>query len=127
MKIRTLRKPGFTLVEIMIVVAFIGLLASISVPNFVHARSSAQQNTCINNLRQIDAAKQQWALETHEPASAVPQKTDISPYLGRAGNADNIVCPVGGSTATFSSSYIINAVTNSPVCQIVPAAHLLDN
>ena len=69
MKINTSRKAGFTLVEIMIVVAIIGLLAAIAIPNFVKARSTSQMNACINNLRQIDGAKQQWALEKGKTAT----------------------------------------------------------
>ena len=56
-------KKGFTLVEIMIVVAIIGLLAAIAIPSFMRARTTSQMNACINNLRQIEAAKDQYALE----------------------------------------------------------------
>src|SRR5216684_4170142 len=63
MKVRTSRKAGFTLVEIMIVVAIIGLLAGIAIPNFVKARTTSQANACINNLRQMDGAAQEWAVE----------------------------------------------------------------
>jgi len=63
---KTIRKAGFTLVEIMIVVAIIGLLCAIAVPSFLHARARSQQNACINNLRQIDSAINEWALENRE-------------------------------------------------------------
>ena len=63
MKVNMSRKSGFTLVEIMIVVAIIGLLAAIAVPNFIKARENSQKNACIANLKQIDGAVQTWALE----------------------------------------------------------------
>ena len=126
MKNKTSRKAGFTLVEIMIVVAIIGLLAAIAIPNFVKARTTSQMNACINNLRQIDGAKQQWALEMKQPATASPVKSDIDPYLGRAGNANNVVCPAGGASATFATSYTINGLTNAPVCQVVSSTHVLN-
>src|ERR1700691_6127490 len=72
MKSTQTSKRGFTLIEIMIVVAIIGLLAAIAIPNFVHARSTSQQNACINILRQIDGAKQEWALESKQNSTSVP-------------------------------------------------------
>ena len=104
----------------MIVVALIGLLAALAIPNFVKSRSRGQQNVCINNLRQIDSAKQQWALEYHQPGGVTPTETDIGPYLQRNGSTTNVVCPTGGPTATFATSYNINEVTNQPTCQIDP-------
>jgi prepilin-type N-terminal cleavage/methylation domain-containing protein len=93
MQIRTNRKSGFTLVEIMIVVAIIGLLAAIAIPNFVRARTTAQTNACINNLRQIDGAKEQWALENKKVTGATVNDTDITPYLK---NSAMPTCPAGG-------------------------------
>lgn len=118
MKIRTTREGGFTLVEIMIVVAIIGLLATIAIPNFVKARTTAQMNACISNLRQIDGAVQTWALETKQDESAVPQFSDISSYLKNA-----VVCPSGGKT--FADSYTLGSVAEKPKCQRVPATHKL--
>src|ERR1700712_4952175 len=95
---KSLKQHGFTLVEIMIVVAIIGLLAAIAIPNFVRARTTSQQNACINNLRQIDGAKQQWALENKAAATASPVDTDIQPYLGRGGAGTVPTCPSDSSS-----------------------------
>jgi prepilin-type N-terminal cleavage/methylation domain-containing protein len=81
MKIQSRRNAGFTLVEIMIVVAIIGLLAAIAIPNFVKARNTAQANACINNLRQIDSAVQQWALEAGKKDGDTIDKTEVVKYI----------------------------------------------
>jgi len=119
MRSRLFRQSAFTLVEIMIVVAIIGLLAAVAIPNFVRARTHAQMNACINNLRLIDAAKQQWALELRQSGSVTPVETDLQPYLVRGDSGRVPTCPSGGTAATFDSSYNINPVTNSPTCLIL--------
>jgi len=121
------RKAGFTLVEIMIVVAIIGLLAAIAIPNFVRARTTAQMNACINNLRLIDSSKQQWALEQHQNTGSVPTGAQLQPYLGRGSNGELPVCPADPQAA-WASSYDagINAVGTPPVCEIASASgHVL--
>ncbi|MBI3881257.1 MAG: prepilin-type N-terminal cleavage/methylation domain-containing protein [Verrucomicrobia bacterium] len=106
MKTNHSNKAGFTLVEIMIVVAIIGLLAAIAIPNFVKARSTAQANACINNLRQIDGAKEQWALETKAAATATPSTTNVAAYI----KGGMPTCPVG------SVDYTIGDLATKPAC-----------
>ena len=124
MKKHATRRAGFTLVEIMIVVAIIGLLAAIAIPNFLKARSTSQQNACINNLRLIDSSKQQWALEQRKTATDTPQGSDLQPYLGHGNNGALPSCPVD-TTYTFTTSYAPNNMNTLPQCLLVSSTHIL--
>jgi prepilin-type N-terminal cleavage/methylation domain-containing protein len=114
MQIKTSRKSGFTLVEIMIVVAIIGLLAAIAIPNFVKARTTAQTNACIANLKQIEGAIEQWALEQKKAPTATVGLTDISgtatSFIKAAINTE-LACPAGGT-------YAVTDVATKPTCTV---------
>ena len=120
MKNKTSRNSGFTLVEIMIVVAIIGLLAAIAIPNFVRARTTSQKNACINNLRLIDSAKQQWALEANQTGSAACTSANIVPYMGRGTTGTMPICPAGGT-------YTIGNIATIPSCSLSASGHILPN
>ena len=77
----TKKRAGFTLVEIMIVVAIIALLAAIAVPNFLRARKRSQATRILEDLRMVDSAIDQYAIETNKTSGAAANWTDISNYL----------------------------------------------
>jgi prepilin-type N-terminal cleavage/methylation domain-containing protein len=116
MKNRTSRKSGFTLVEIMIVVAIIGLLAAIAIPNFVKARTTSQANACINNLRQYDGAVQQYALENKQASTATYTLSLLKPYIKLTSTSVLPTCPANG---TYTAG---GTVTNPPTCSLSGAA-----
>lgn len=89
--------------------ALILVMLPLAIPNFVKARDTAQRNACIHYLRQIESAKQAWALENSKDESAIPAGTDLDKYV-KAGFV-SLKCPKGGS-------YTINAVSEKPTCSV---------
>lgn len=113
------RKRGFTLIEIMIVVLIIGILLAIAVPNFVKARESSRAKACVSNLKQIQSAKEQYAMDERKAENSAVLATDI------IGTGKYIVstpkCPA------TDAAYTINNIGVAPACGSSPviATHVL--
>ena len=93
----------------MIVVAIIGLLAAIAIPNLVTARKKAQRQACISTLKAIDGAKANWALDMKKSDADVPTEADLfgsDKYI-----ETKPTCPAGGT-------YTLGAVREKPTCSV---------
>jgi prepilin-type N-terminal cleavage/methylation domain-containing protein len=112
---------AFTLVEIMIVVAIIALLASIAVPNFLRARKRAQATRCLEDLRIIDSACDQYAIETNKATGATVQWADIQNYLKKGSVLYN-----SGGNDIFGQAYTGFSVDNLPKLRSTTFAKLSD-
>jgi hypothetical protein len=103
------------------IIAAIGLLGWVVIPNFVNSRATSSQNACINNLRQIDGAKNEWALENSKTNGTVATENDIKPYIKLDAMGNLPKCPQGGI-------YTIGRVGENPTCSLgktVTPAHVL--
>jgi len=105
--LKTVRR-AFTLVEIMIVVLIIGILLAIAVPNFIRARESSRAKACVSNLRQVDSAKEQFAMDNKlgSGGTITNGMTDLLTYIKKTPE-----CPSGGT-------YTIGAVGTDPTCSV---------
>src|SRR5689334_2046925 len=124
-KLNSKRRGGFTLVEIMIVVAIIALLAAIAVPNFLRARKRSQATRVLEDLRMIDSAIDQYAIETNKTTGAGVGWDDVKAYLKtgsalyNSGGKDLF----GNSFGTFSVDTLpaVPATTKSALLDVAPA------
>ena len=107
------KKMGFTLVEIMIVVAIIGLLAAIAIPSFIKARTNSQTNSCKENLRQIEGAKEQWAMDNGIAQATAINTTGVGSYLKSSRFPS---CPANGT-------YTYGAIGTDAACTITGHAN----
>ena len=108
-KLNTKRQGGFTLVEIMIVVAIIALLAAIAVPNFLRSRKRSQATQVLEDLRQIDSAVDQWAIENNKAGGAAVTWGDVQKYL-KTGTR----LYTSGGKDILGNAFTINAVDTAP-------------
>jgi len=111
------RRRGFTLVEIMIVVFIIAILVSLALPSWMNARTRAQTRTCVTNLRQINQAKEMYALATRSQTGSAVDMNDLVPdYL-----QEEPFCPAGNG-----ASYTVNPIGTPPVCPTGLPNHTFD-
>lgn len=121
---KTLRNGGFTLVEIMIVVAIIALLAAIAVPGFLRARKRAQATKILNDLRLIDSAVDQYAIETNKTTGATVSVADWTNYLKKGTNLFNTAQDIFGDDY---GAQIVDSLPSVPASAKAALSDVADN
>jgi competence protein ComGC len=100
-------RSGFTMVEILIVVAIIGILLAIATPAFQNARNGAKAKACQSNLKEILCAKERWAMDANKAPTDTPTNADLTPYYVRSTPS----CPSSGV-------YTVGALAELPICSV---------
>lgn len=104
------KTKGFTLVEIMVVVSIVGFLTAVATPRFLESRNSSRTAICINNLRQIQSAKEQYSVFENAPDTLlIVNGSDLDDYI--KGGFGSLSCPASGV-------YTINIIADDPTCII---------
>jgi prepilin-type N-terminal cleavage/methylation domain-containing protein len=117
MRVQIRKVAAFTLVEVMVAVAIVGMLAGISVPNALRARENAQLKRVLNNLRLIQQSKSQWAFDTRRGTMEVPTEADLAGYF--SGNA--VPAPVVGESYTYNDVATPTTATTPVKLGTIPA------
>ncbi|MEI8288042.1 MAG: type II secretion system protein [Verrucomicrobiota bacterium] len=120
---RAIRLRGFTLVEIMVVIAIISLLAAIAIPSLLRAVAKSQSAACINNLRQIDTAVQQFAVVAGKHVGdVITYPTDLTAYIKLTKSGEIPGCPAGGEYSLTTVGTVPSAICS--LGSTVSPAHL---
>ncbi len=114
-------RTALSLLEMVIVLMLVALLAALMIPLLRKPREATRASICSHNLRQIETAKEVWALEQGKSADDEPIPEALAPYLKK--RIARIVCPSGGRDATFEGSYHVGTVSEFPSCAIRPDTH----
>jgi prepilin-type N-terminal cleavage/methylation domain-containing protein len=120
------RRSGFTLVEIMIVVAIIALLAAIAVPSFLRARKRSQATATLETLRMIDGAKDQYALENAKGPTVTPAPLDLAPYVKNGSKLYTLLVAGTAPADALGATITVNTIDVPPQVNATTKASLAD-
>src|SRR4051812_40235316 len=120
------RRSGFTLVEIMIVVAIIALLAAIAVPSFLRARKRSQATSTLETLRMVDGAKDQYAIENAKGPTVTPAPADLAPYVKTGSKLYTLLIAGTAPQDALGGTIAVNTIDTPPTVAAATKTALAD-